>query len=321
MSQEQYVGIDVSKAKLDVAVHDQSDAHSFNNSVGGRRKLVALLHQLQPSLIVFEPSGGYELELTKTLVLEQLPFVMVNAARIRQFAGATGQLAKTDAIDAQVIAHYAAVLKPTPRPVPTEQDRQLQGLIARRRQLLDMLTAETNRLEAAAQPIAKRIRQHVTWLKKQLKSLDRDIDTMLRENPMWQEDEQILRSVPGIGPVVCSTLLAELPELGTLSNRQISALVGVAPFNHDSGKLKGHRCTMGGRASVRSVLYMAAVSGLKWNPVIRAFYDRLTKAGKRPKVALTACMRKLITILNAMLRDRTFWQQTTTTTITAAATA
>jgi transposase len=313
MSQETYVGIDVSKAKLDVAVHDQPDAYSFNNSVGGRRKLVALLQELQPALIVFEPSGGYELELTKTLVLEQLAFVMVNAARIRQFAKASGRLAKTDAIDAQLIAHYAAALKPTPRPVPTDQDRALQALVARRRQLLEMLTAETNRLELAARPVARQIKQHVTWLKKQLKGLDRDIDTMLRENPMWQEDEEILRSVPGIGPVACSTLLAELPELGTLSNRQISALVGVAPFNHDSGKLKGYRCISGGRASVRSVLYMAVVCGLQYNPVIRAFYDRLTKAGKKPKVALTAAMRKLITILNAMLRTRTLWQQRATT--------
>ena len=314
MSQELFVGIDVSKAELEVAIHDHEDNRIFPNDRPGIAKLIAALEAAPPTLIVFEPTGGYELALAIALVAAELPGVMVNAKRLRDFAKATGKLAKTDAIDAKTIAHYAQAIRPKLRRRPDAQERELRRLVSRRRQLLQMITMERNRLELAPAVERKEINQHLAWLAKRVQFKDDEINRMLRENPLWQEDEQLLRTVPGIGPVACSTLLSELPELGTLTHKQIAALVGVAPYNHDSGKLRGHRCISGGRAAVRSALYMAVVCAIVHNPPIREFYQRLKQAGKPSKVALTACMRKLLTMLNAILRSRTPWQPNVTQT-------
>jgi len=314
MPQELFVGIDISKAELEVAVHGQEGNRTFPNDRRGIAKLIAFLEAAPPTLIVFEPTGGYELALAIALVAAELPGVMVNAKRLRDFAKAIGRLAKTDKLDAKDIAHYAQAIRPQLRRLPDDQERALRRLVSRRRQLLQMVNMERNRLELAPAAERKEINQHLAWLAKRVQSKDDEIDRMLRENPAWQEDEQLLRSVPGIGPVACSALLSELPELGTLSHKQIAALVGVAPYNHDSGKLRGHRCISGGRASVRSALYMAIVCAIVHNPPIHEFYERLKQAGKPSKVALTACMRKLLTMLNAMLRDRTPWQDNVTQT-------
>jgi len=308
MSQELFVGIDVSKAELEVATHDQDETRSFPNDRRGIAKLIAALEATPPTLIVFEPTGGYELALAIALVAADLPGVMVNAKRLRDFAKAIGRLAKTDKLDAQDIAHYAQAIRPQLRRVPDDQERALRDRVTRRRQLLEMVNMERNRLELASAARRKELNRHLAWLAKEVQRMDDEIERMLRENPVWHEDEQLLRSVPGIGPVSCSALLSELPELGTLSHKQIAALVGVAPYNHDSGKLRGHRCISGGRASVRSALYMSVLTATVHNPPIREFYQRLTQAGKPAKVAFTACMRKLLTMLNAMLRDRTPWQ-------------
>jgi transposase len=308
MSQELFVGIDVSKAELEVAIHGQDETRSFPNDRRGIAKLIAALEAAAPTLIVFEPTGGYELALAIALVAADLPGVMVNAKRLRDFAKAIGRLAKTDKLDAKDIAHYAQAIRPQLRRVPDDQERALRRLVNRRRQWLDMITMEHNRLELLPASERKEVERHIAYMRKCVQVKDDEIERMLRENPVWHEDEQLLRSVPGIGPVACSALLSELPELGTLSHKQIAALVGVAPYNHDSGKLRGHRCISGGRASVRSALYMAVLTATAHNAPIREFYQRLTQAGKPTKVAFTACMRKLLTMLNAMLRDRTPWQ-------------
>ena len=308
MSQELFVGIDVSKAELEVAIHGQDETRSFPNDRRGIAKLIAALEAMPPTLIVFEPTGGYELALAIALVAADLPGVMVNAKRLRDFAKAIGRLAKTDKLDAKDIAHYAQAVRPQLRRVPDDQERALRDRVTRRRQLLEMVNMERNRLELASAARRKELTRHLAWLAKEVQRMDDEIERMLRENPVWHEDEQLLRSVPGIGPVSCSALLSELPELGTLNHKEIAALVGVAPYNHDSGKLRGHRCISGGRASVRSALYMSVLTATVHNPPIREFYQRLKQAGKPTKVAFTACMRKLLTMLNAMLRDRTPWQ-------------
>ena len=308
MSQELFVGIDVSKAELEVAIHGQDETRSFPNDRRGIAKLIAALEAMPPTLIVFEPTGGYELALAIALVAADLPGVMVNAKRLRDFAKAIGRLAKTDKLDAKDIAHYAQAIRPQLRRVPDDQERALRDRVTRRRQLLEMVNMERNRLELASAARRKELNRHLAWLAKEVQRMDDEIERMLRENPVWHEDEQLLRSVPGIGPVSCSALLSELPELGTLNHKEIAALVGVAPYNHDSGKLRGHRCISGGRASVRSALYMSVLTATVHNPPIREFYQRLKQAGKPTKVAFTACMRKLLTMLNAMLRDRTPWQ-------------
>jgi transposase len=235
--------------------------------------------------------------------------VVVNPRQVRDFARARGLLAKTDALDAQVLAHFAEVLRPQPRPLPDTEARALAALLTRRRQLVEMLTAEKNRLGSASASIRKSLRAHITWLERELQHTDTDLTHAIQQSPVWREKEELLRSVPGVGPVLTSTLLANLPELGTLTHKQIAALVGVAPFNRDSGTLRGKRTVWGGRAQVRAVLYMNAVVAARFNPVIRAFYHRLCRAGKAKKVALTACMRKLLVILNAMLKHRTPWHQ------------
>ena len=259
------------------------------------------------SRVVLEASGGYEIAAASELAAADLPVAVVNPRQVRDFARATGRLAKTDAIDARVLAHFAALIQPDTRPLPDAQSRELMALVARRRQIVEMLTAETNRHSRAVAGLNRGIAAHMRWLRKPLAELDAALEQALRRSPLWAEKARLLRSVPGVGSVAVTTLLAHLPALGTLSRRKIAALVGVAPFNHDSGKLRGRRAIWGGRAQVRAVLYMCTLVAARHNPVLQAFYLRLLGAGKKPKAALTACMRKLLIMLNAILRHQLQW--------------
>jgi transposase len=270
--------------------------------------LVERLRHRQPAGLVLEATGGLEVPLASALAVAGIPVAVVNPRQVRDFAKATGRLAKTDAIDAQTLARFAEAVRPAPRPLPDEAAQAFSALLTRRRQLIEMLVAEQNRMQRAPRPIQQQIQAHVTWLKQQLAALDEDLTHRIQSTPIWREQEDLLRSVPGIGPVVSRTLLAELPELGTLTHKQIAALVGVAPLNRDSGTLRGRRTTWGGRAVVRAALYMSTLVATKHNPVIKVFYQRLRAAGKAPKVALVACMRKLVTILNAIVKHRTPWR-------------
>jgi len=308
MSALVFVGIDVSQARLDIAVRPGA-SWSIVHEEGAIAALVEQLRALGPTLIVLEATGGMEIPLTSALAAAGLPVVVVNPRHVRDFAKASGRLAKTDALDAQVLARFAEVLRPEPRPIPDAETRALAALLTRRRQLVEILTAEKNRLLSAAAPIRKRVRAHIVWLERELEHTNTALSEAIRHSPVWRDKDDLLRSVPGVGPVLTSTLLASLPELGTLTNKQIAALVGVAPLNRDSGTLRGRRTVWGGRAQVRAVLYMSAIVAARFNPVIRTFYQRLQRAGKAKKVALTACMRKLLTILNAMLKHRTPWRQ------------
>lgn len=304
-----FVGIDVSKARLDVAVRPSGQSESVSNDQAGIETLVKRLGKIQPTLIVLEATGGIERGLTRALASAELPVVVVNPRQVRDFAKATGQLAKTDGIDAVVLARFAEAVRPALRPLPDEVTLELRALIARRRQITEMIVAERNRLSGVSKAIRKRIDAHIRWLEAELERADNDLDQSIRQSPVWRENEDLLRSVPGIGPVISRTLLAELPELGELNRKQIAALVGIAPLNCDSGTLRGRRVIWGGRASVRAVLYMAALVASRRNAVIRAFYKRLCNAGKAPKVALVACMHKLLTILNSMIKHKTRWSE------------
>ena len=303
-----FVGIDVSKARLDVGVRPSDERTSVPYDAPGIATLLVQLTQLQPTRIVMEATGGLERPLVRALVDAALPVIVVNPRQVRDFAKATGQLAKTDTLDAQVLARFAEVIQPSLRVIPDAQTQELAALLARRRQVLAMQGAEQHRLDRAPDRVRKRIEVHLRWLRDELARLDADLDDLIQQSPVWRAREELLQSVPGIGPVMSRTVLAELPELGLLNRKQIAALVGVAPFNRDSGRLRGHRTIWGGRASVRRVLYMAALVATRWNPVIRVFYQRLRAAGKAPKVALVAAMRKLLTILNAMVHAGTPWQ-------------
>ena len=308
-SENLYVGIDVSKRNLDVAVRPTHELWRACNDDDGIASLITRLQQLRPALIVLEATGGYEELLVIALVAAKLAVAVINPRQARDFAKATGTLAKTDKIDAHVLAHFAEGVRPTPRPMPDEQSRQFSQVLARRRQLVEMLTAEKNRFKMVSRPLLRsRIRAHMDWLQSELDQTNADLSDLIHQSPMWRERDHILQSTPGVGPVVSCTLLADLPELGTLDRKQIAALVGVAPLNRDSGMLRGKRCIWGGRAQVRSALYMAAVSASRHNPVIREFYQRLCNAGKRKKVALVACMHKLLVILNAMIKNSTVWR-------------
>jgi len=302
-----YVGIDVAKATLDVAVHPTADrwtaAHTEREVAG----LVTRLTALHPALVVLEATGGLEGPLAGALATAGLPVVVVNPRHVRDFAKATGTLAKTDALDAAVLAHFAAAVRPTPRPLPDAATQTLAALVTRRRQLVEMLTAERNRLGSAPRTLRAEIQAHITWLQRRLGRLDDDLNQAIRTSPVWRVQDDLLQSVPGVGPVLSATLLASLPELGRLDRKAIAALVGVAPLNRDSGTLRGRRMVWGGRAAVRAVLYMGTLVAVRHNPILRAFYQRLRAAGKLPKVALTACMRKLLTILNAMLKHQRPW--------------
>ena len=304
-----FIGIDVSKAQLDIAVRSSGERESVSNDEAGIRTLVERWRERRPVLIVLEATGGFERNVTRALASAELPVVVVNPRQVRDFAKATGRLAKTDRLDADVLAHFGETVRPALRPLPDEVLLELRALIARRRQITEMIVAERNRLPRASKAVRKRIDAHIRWLEDELDRADKDLDQSIRQSPIWQENEDLLKSVPGVGPVISRTLLAELPELGRLNRKQIAALVGVAPLNRDSGTLKGRRTVWGGRATVRAALYMAALVASRRNSVIRAFYKRLRNAGKAPKAALVACMRKLLTILNAMIKHRTRWSE------------
>jgi transposase len=309
MSQPQiFVGIDVAKAQLDIAVRPTGERWTVTNDEAGIAALAAQLQAVAPTLIVLEATGGYQRAAVAALAAVCLPVVVVNPRQVRDFAKATGQLAKTDTLDARALAHFAEAVRPAPRPLPDAQMEELRALLTRRRQLIAMQTAEQNRLGGAPPRLRADIQAHITWLNERLATLDDDLDTTLRASPVWREREELLRSVPGIGPVCTRTLLLDLPELGTLSRQRIAALVGVAPFNRDSGSLRGTRTVWGGRAHVRATLYMSTLVAVRYNSVLTVFYKRLRAAGKAAKVALTACMRKLLTILNAMVKHQTLWQ-------------
>lgn len=265
------------------------------------------LAELAPTLVVLEATGGLETFLVGELAGAQLPVVVVNPRQVRDFAKAVGKLAKTDALDAQVLAHFGEATKPDLRPLPDDSTRALQALLARRSQVVEMVTAEKNRCRTATQRLQPQIQEHIRYMEKQLKELEQGLSELLSSSPVWRTKEKLLGSVPGVGPVLTVTLLAGLPELGRLDRREIASLVGVAPFNRDSGTLRGKRTVWGGRSSVRATLYMATLAATRYNSVIRAFYQRLLEAGKPKKVALTACMRKLLTILNAMLKHNLSW--------------
>lgn len=307
MSAPMFVGIDVSKAQLDVAVRPDG-RFTVSNDDAGIAQVIEQLSAGPPTRVVVEATGGFEMPLAGALAAASFPVVVVNPRQVRDFAKATGRLAKTDALDAQTLAHFAEVMRPALRPLPDEQTQALAAILARRRQLVEMLTAEKNRLGSARKPVRKSLRTHIAWLERELARTDSDLAQAIRESPVWREKDDLLRSTPGVGPVLTTTLLADLPELGTLTGKQIAALVGVAPLNRDSGTLRGKRTVWGGRAPIRATLYMAALVASRFNPVIRAFYQRLCAAGKAKKVALTACMRKLLIILNAMLKHRTPWR-------------
>jgi len=303
-----FVGIDVAKAQLDVALRPTGDTWTAPNDEAGLAHIVERLGPLRPALIVVEATGRLELPLLGALMAAALPVVVVNPRQVRDFARALGHLAKTDRLDAQVLALFGERVRPTPRPLPDPATQALSALVARRRQVIEMLTAEKNRCGQAPPALQPDIAVHITWLETQLQHLDDALGQQIRNSPGWRTQDELLQSAPGVGPVLSRTLLADLPELGRLSRKQIAALVGIAPLNRDSGTLRGVRTCWGGRAPVRAVLYMATVAATRCNPVIQAFYRRLCAAGKAKKVALTACMRKLLTILNAMMKHRTPWR-------------
>ena len=299
-------GIDVSKAQLDIALRPEG-RFVVPNDETGLAQVVERLRALPVALIVLEATGGLELPLIGALVAAGLPVVVANPPQVRDFAKATGKLAKTDPLDAQVLAHFADVIRPAPRPLPDEQTQALAALLARRRQLIEMLTAGNNRLGSAPHLVQKRLHAHSTWLEREVTQAERALAHAIHESPIWREKDDLFRTVPGVGRGLARTLIVDLPELGTLNRKQIAALVGVAPLNCDSGTLRGKRTVWGGRAHVRAALYIAALVASRCNPIIRSFYQRLCDRGKAKKVALTACMRKLLTILNAMVKHRTPW--------------
>lgn len=297
-----YVGIDVSKSILDVAAMPSGEVWQCSNDEAGLKKLLEALLPLKPLLVVVEATGGYQMPLVAMLA-PRLPVAVVNPRQVRDFAKATGKLAKTDAIDAVVLAEFGAAVRPEVRAFKDEETAELEAWVTRRRQLLEMLGAERNRRQQSPKAVWPNIDKSIAWLKKQLEDVDKNLDDTIRRSPVWKEKDDLLRSVPGVGRVVSATLMAELPELGQLDRKRIAALVGLAPFNRDSGTLRGIRTIWGGRASVRATLYMGALVGVRRNPTLKAFYERLVAAGKPKKKALTACMRKLLTILNAMVKD------------------
>lgn len=303
-----FVGIDVSKLQLDIAVRPSGTRWSAANVDVEITKVVEELIAVSPQVVVIEATGGMEVPLVAALSQANLPVVVVNPRQVRDFAKAVGRLAKTDRIDAEILAHFGEAVKPEIRSLKDEETQALTALVTRRRQVIEMLTAEKNRLGISPKVVHKDIKQHIDWLQTRLEDIDRQLSSTIRQSPLWREQDDLLRSIPGVGKILSMSLIADLPELGTLSRRQIAALVGVAPLNRDSGKFRGKRTVWGGRAHIRSVLYMAALSASRFNPVICCFYRRLIEAGKKPKVALTACMRKLLSILNAIAKNRILWK-------------
>jgi transposase len=291
-----------------MVAYPTGEMRSFGNDSVGIAKATTWLTEVKPAIIVMEATGGMEISLYVSLQEANLPAAVINPRQIRDFARSMGILAKTDKVDAKVLARYAATVQPEARPLPDEEAHKLRTLVTRRRQLGEMIIAETNRARATRdKPMKQRIHAHIEWLKRELANIDKDISRTIKENPVWQAKNKLLQSTPGVGPVVSATLIAELPELGILNRKKIAALVGIAPFNRDSGKRQGERRIWGGRCKVRQSLYMAALSAARFNPTIQTFYRRLVDSGKEKKVALTACMHKLITILNAMLKHNSYW--------------
>ena len=308
-TQEVYVGIDVSGRRLDVHTWPRGEAWSVDYDEAGLSALTARLQALSVAVVVLEATGKVQAVAVATLAAAGLPVAVVNPRQVRDFARATGRLAKTDRLDAEVIARFAEAVKPPVAEVPDADSQRLSERLARRRQLVEMLTAEQNRLRSTQDPaLCKGVQAHIRWLKDALSKLEKELSATIRQSPLWRAKDELLRSVPGIGPVVSCTLIAELPELGRLGRRELAALVGVAPINWDSGARRGERHIRGGRAPVRRALYMAALVGMRKNEVVRAHYQHLRAAGKPPKVALVACMRKLLLILNAMVRTGQPWQ-------------
>ena len=302
-----FVGIDVSKDYLDLACRPEDTRWRVANDNAGIAQCLARLRQLKPTLIVLEATGGWQGSLVAALAVSKLPFAVMNPRQIRDFAKATGELAKTDALDAGVIAHFAEAVRPTPRPLPDETTQQIDALLQRRRQLLAILVAERHRVALAHPAVRGSLARHMDDLQGLINSMDEEVAAIIRTSPAWREKDDLLQSAPGIGPVLSATLQAALPELGILNQREIAKLVGVAPLNDDSGKRSGTRHIRGGRAAVRAVLYMATLTATRLNPVIKAFYQRLLGRGKPQNVAITAAMRKLLTILNAMVKTQTPW--------------
>jgi transposase len=305
------VGIDVSKDRLDVATYPATASWSVPNDESGIEDLVRRLLALRPACIVLEATGGLEMPAVIALAEVALPVAPMNPRQTRHFAKAAGLLAKTDRIDALILARFGEAMKPEIRPVPDAAAQQLRGLATRRRQLIDMLAAEKNRRHTAPKGLLKDLDKHIAWLEKSIARIDGDLDQTIRNSPVWREKDEILQSTTGVGPTTAAMLIAELPELGRLNRWQIAKLVGLAPMHCESGRYRGKRRIQGGRGPLRSSLYMATLTAVRFNPVLAAFYQRLMNAGKEFKVAITACMRKLLVRLNAMLRDRTTWQENT----------
>lgn len=310
-----FVGIDVAKRNFDICVRPSDEVWRETNDEAGIERTAARLQSMEVSLIVMEATGGLEIPLVEALAAAGLPVVVANPRQVRDFARGLGHLAKTDCLDARVLARFAQLVQPPPRPLPDATSRELRDLLARRRQLVEMLVAERNRLNSAPGRLRGQIQEHIAWLQSRLEDLDKNIDGLIKASPLWPRricdwlaQDQILRRVPGVGPVLSTSLLVDLPELGKLDRHKIAVLVGVAPLNWDSGKMKGKRCLWGGRAQVRAALYMGTLVATRFNPVIKDFYRRLVDSGKAKKVALVACMRKLLTILNAMIKHQQPWQ-------------
>ena len=306
-----YAGIDVNKAQLDIDTYPDAAPKQFANDETGRLAACAYLQSAQVRLIVVEATGGLESPLVALAASSGLAIAVINPRQARDFAKAIGVLAKTDKVDALVLARFAEAVKPPVRALKADEVLQLAAILTRRRQLIEMITAEGNRQASAATGIAKQIRQHITWLEKRLKEADDDLDQSIRSSPLWQHKAEIMQSIPGVGRVTATSLLADVAELGTLNRREISALIGVCPYSRDSGKSRGRRSIWGGRARVRAVLYMAALVATRHNPVILAFYQKLVGAGKPKKVAIVACMRKLLVTINTMLKTDTTWNPKT----------
>jgi len=309
LEQNVYVGIDVSKANLDVFIHPIGQVYKVSNDETGINKLTKLLSKQSIKLIVLEATGGYEKKVARGLAEAKFSVSVINPRQARDFAKALGQLAKTDKVDSRILALFANKIEPTARPLKTLKQQDLTDLKARRKQLVDMITMEKNRLDKTSVNIKKGIEKVIKFFQKELRAIDKKLSQAIEEDPNLSEKNKLLRSIKGVGPVLSATLLADLPELGTLTNKKISALVGVAPFNRDSGTFVGGKTIWGGRSSVRTSLYMAALAASKYNPQIKTFYDRLSKAGKVKKVVLTACMHKLLIIMNAMLKSGVSWNE------------
>jgi transposase len=307
MGKGRYIGIDVAKDSMEVMAHEGTEHWNFPNDEAGIAKLITRMKKLSPTLIVLEATGGYEITIATELHSGGFPVAVVNPRHIRDFARSIGILAKTDILDAKVIARYAATVQPTPRALPAEETKRLGSIMMRRRQIVAMRTAEKNRLQQADPAVKERIKVHINWLEQELDDINKELKQMIESNPEWKEKNDIIQSVPGVGPNLAITILSDFPELGYLNRKQTAALSGVAPFNRDSGTMHGKRCIWGGRGVVRTAAYMCTISAIRFNPTLKSFYKRLVDAGKLRKVAMVACMRKLLCILNAMIKNHTTW--------------